>query len=195
MNIQTLKNRDEFGNWCNENGLVGVGVEVGVLSGGNARQIMSQWQGQLLHLIDPWEKIDPAIYREKQEWPVDECYRLCQQLANDYPGRVMLHKAYSPAVASEFMDDTLDFVYIDGNHAYEAVLADMNGWWDKVKPGGLLCGHDFYSSDEGGSHCHVQEAVEHWKKYNRYVDFHYTPECGSWWISKLPPDSGSQYVA
>lgn len=36
----------------------------------------------------------------------------------------------------------VDLVFIDADHSYEAVLADMEAWWPHVKLGGLLVGHD-----------------------------------------------------
>ena len=37
----------------------------------------------------------------------------------------------------------LDFVFIDGEHGYEAAKADVEAWWPKVRSGGLLVGHDY----------------------------------------------------
>lgn len=34
-------------------------------------------------------------------------------------------------------------VYIDADHRYEAVAADLEAYWPLVVPGGWLCGHDF----------------------------------------------------
>ena len=46
-----------------------------------------------------------------------------------------------------FSDESLDFVYIDANHAYDFVKQDIELWWPKVKKGGWLCGHDFLKID------------------------------------------------
>lgn len=46
--------------------------------------------------------------------------------------------------ASElYEDESLDFVFIDGDHRAESVYADLKAWWPKIKPGGLLAGHDY----------------------------------------------------
>lgn len=46
-------------------------------------------------------------------------------------------------VAGEFPDHSLDWVYIDAMHDYENVRADLFAFAPKVKPGGLIFGHDF----------------------------------------------------
>ena len=56
--------------------------------------------------------------------------------------------------ASKLYDDqSLDFVFIDGNHLYYAVKADIEHWLPKIKPGGVIAGHDWFHHPE------VQKAV------------------------------------
>ena len=45
--------------------------------------------------------------------------------------------------AKRFEDKTLDLVFIDGAHEYEAVKADIQAWLPKVKPGGIIAGDDY----------------------------------------------------
>ena len=73
--------------------------------------------------------------------------------------RVGLLRAYSPAAAKEFADGWLDFVYVDANHSYPAVAADLHAWWPKVRPGGFLAGHDYVDGVIGGSVYGVKTAV------------------------------------
>lgn len=48
----------------------------------------------------------------------------------------------SVEAAKQFADASVDFVFIDGGHTKEQVLADISAWRPKVKPGGILAGHD-----------------------------------------------------
>ena len=42
-----------------------------------------------------------------------------------------------------FEDNSLEFVFIDGDHSYEAVKADILAWLPKVKEGGVISGDDW----------------------------------------------------
>jgi predicted O-methyltransferase YrrM len=42
-----------------------------------------------------------------------------------------------------FADNSFDFVFIDGDHTYEGVKADIAAWSPKLKPTGMLAGHDY----------------------------------------------------
>ena len=49
----------------------------------------------------------------------------------------------SVEMARTYEDDSLDFVFIDGDHRYESVKADILAWLPKMKAGGILAGHDY----------------------------------------------------
>ena len=49
----------------------------------------------------------------------------------------------SVEMAESYEDDSLDFVFIDGDHRYEFVKADIEAWVPKVKSGGIVSGHDY----------------------------------------------------
>jgi len=51
-------------------------------------------------------------------------------------------KMFSIDAAMDFDAQSIDFVYIDGLHTYEAVKEDIETWLPKIKPGGFIGGHD-----------------------------------------------------
>lgn len=55
----------------------------------------------------------------------------------------------SAMAARLFEDASVDMVFIDADHSYESVLADIRAWLPKMKPGGLLAGHDHMSAWPG----------------------------------------------
>ena len=54
-----------------------------------------------------------------------------------------------------FTDESIDFLFIDADHHYEAVKKDIELWYPKVKTGGIISGHDYAP----GIGCGVIEAV------------------------------------
>jgi len=49
----------------------------------------------------------------------------------------------SVVAAQRFDDRSLSFVFIDADHAYKAVRADIVAWLPKLIPGGVLAGHNY----------------------------------------------------
>lgn len=49
----------------------------------------------------------------------------------------------SVTASAHYDDNSLDFVWIDGNHDYEAVMDDITAWLPKLKTGGWMGGHDY----------------------------------------------------
>lgn len=74
----------------------------------------------------------------------------------------MFERVDSFVAAKNFEDASIDFCFIDANHAYEFVSKDIAAYRPKVKKGGVLAGHDW--SDEG-----VRQAVREAFKEGEYV--------------------------
>ncbi len=54
---------------------------------------------------------------------------------------VFIHDT-STNFSKQVLDEELDFIFVDGDHSYEATLADITNYWPKVKKGGIFAGHD-----------------------------------------------------
>ena len=58
-------------------------------------------------------------------------------------------KGRSTEIVKKYDDNSLDFVFIDADHKYESVRADILAWMPKVKKGGILAGHDYIDCHNG----------------------------------------------
>ena len=56
-----------------------------------------------------------------------------------------IHESRSVDAADAVPDRSCAFVFIDADHGYDSVRADIRAWRDKVRPGGILAGHDCYT--------------------------------------------------
>ena len=64
--------------------------------------------------------------------------------------RVRFIQGWSHEVAEQFEDRSLDLCFIDADHSESSVRADLAAWAPKVKPGGILAGHDYGSKNHVG---------------------------------------------
>lgn len=181
-----INNREALGFWLNEMKLLGEVAEIGCARGTFSRTILSQWHGRTYHMIDPWVIQDIEVYREAQEKQdgYDGWYRDCVLLAEQDP-RVKITKDFSVPASVNFQPYQLDMVYIDANHSYVTVMADMDAWWPKVRIGGLMGGHDYAHNTKGAAWIEVQPAVDRWAREHGKV-FYVCP-CTSWFIVKDSP--------
>lgn len=126
-----------------------VGAEIGVWQGDFSARILEKAQPRLLHLIDPWlHRTDPshanALYGRAQQEQMDQlhsavCSKFAAQMAS---GQVCVHRTTSADAMGKLTPESLDYVYIDGDHAFEGVSADLELSFTRVRPGGLICVDD-----------------------------------------------------
>jgi predicted O-methyltransferase YrrM len=57
----------------------------------------------------------------------------------------------------------LDFLFIDGNHMYEAIKSDFNMYSQLVRPGGIIAFHDIAVNEEGGGYKFWNEIKHNYK--------------------------------
>tara|TARA_R110001583_G_scaffold88603_1_gene229615 strand:+ start:7135 stop:7959 length:825 start_codon:yes stop_codon:yes gene_type:complete len=56
---------------------------------------------------------------------------------------VNIIKSDSVKNSSRYKDESLDFVFVDGDHSYDGVNRDINAYWKKLRIGGVMAGHDY----------------------------------------------------
>lgn len=65
-------------------------------------------------------------------------------------------KKKSVEASLDFSDNSIDLVFLDGDHSFEGCRADITAWWPKLKTGGVMLGHDYCARLQG-----VIDAVKH----------------------------------
>ena len=151
-----------------------VGAEIGVYHGGNAIEIFNTLDLDKLHLVDHYQAYEAPeahvfVTQEKQ----DESKALAFKNLEHLKDKIEWHIKPSVEAAEDIPDESLDFVYIDATHSYEALTEDLNAWYQKVRTGGLVSGHDW-------EYATIRQAV---------LDFtephgHQVKDDGDWWFIK-----------
>ena len=152
--------------WFPQGGIFG---EVGVFRGDFSRKIIDVTAPKQLHLIDVWQwtyydwdkppacelkniahfqtwakSLDPHYDGGHPDRMLERFYQDLMHLAEtERRSSVKVHRGRSVEVASQFADRFFDVIYIDADHHYDAVLADLFAYAPKLKSGGILWGDDF----------------------------------------------------
>lgn len=185
MIVDVILHRDEIGSRLNHFSMTGAVAEIGVMHGGFAETVLKEWHGQTYYMVDLWARQDAQVYRERTEdINYDAKYEDCKRIAARFP-IVKMIRAPSVEAAKQVPDGSLDWVFIDANHAYGPVLADMDAWFPKLRSGGLFSGHDYGHDTRWPHWCEVKPAVDRWMQEHN-IPFRVT-ECSSWWALKPEP--------
>ena len=124
----------------------GEGVEIGCLDGYGAARILELSKLRLT-------SIDPIIPDSMEASLIGDVGRLKENVAA-FGDRHTFIQDYSHNVIKTFTKK-IDFLFIDGDHNYEAVMRDFNEWTPLLKVGGILAIHDSRMSRPGGANFHV----------------------------------------
>ena len=130
-------------------------VEVGVCAGEYMEVLAEANPDAQIWGVDPFYPYDEyGDYRRQSS--IDKYHEKAKARAEKYG--VTLIEKMSVDGAKDFEDGSLDAVYIDANHRYEFVVADIHAWLPKVRKGGIISGHDF-AKIKHPTNTHVYQAV------------------------------------
>lgn len=130
-------------------------LEVGVALGGHAETLLSNTNIEKYFGIDPYlynydsgDTFSHTVGAYSNRPPQENCDYLYMWVKNyrlsKFGLRCQLIRATSMDAAVLFEDASLDCIFIDGDHRFSAVLQDLELWWPKLKPGGLIAGDDYW---------------------------------------------------
>jgi len=199
--------RSEFLNLLNKINPNGKGAEIGVFKGDFSKEILNKWGGKL-YMIDVWRELGDEYIDASNHKNHSDAYEETMTKIRGLEERGIMIRSTSKDCIDLFEDESLDFVFIDANHAYDFVKEDIELWLPKLKKGGIFSGHDYMNLDwsqppylENGKDKHiytntfsgqviyngifgVNPAVDEFCENNNY-ELNFTNEWfGTWWLIK-----------
>lgn len=122
-----------------------VGAEVGVYAGQNALSILQTLNIEKLYLIDPYIPYEGYNEPKNNVSELNKAREIAMLRLLNYSDVIEWLFMRSDEAATK-IQDSLDFVYIDANHAYDYVKRDIYDYYRLVKPYGYIGGHDYVLS-------------------------------------------------
>jgi hypothetical protein len=183
-------------------------AEIGVSKGRFTREICKIMPSAKVYGIDPWSAYDEYVERKghRGQQALSRHYEEAKARLAPFQNCELI-KAMSLDAAATFADNSLDAIFIDANHSFAHCIADIAAWTPKVKPGGMITGHDYWNSADGFGYlrlpikqfiknltdveerqvCQVKYAVDAWVAAQG-IDVWYlsgSDDCSSWaWIKR-----------
>lgn len=141
-----------------------VGAEVGVYKG-EFTELFCKEGFDKFYAIDPWIGFSGQGRSQKLQDRQDFLYEHTKRVLAPYDNCEIIRETSMDAV-KKFKNNSLDFVYIDGNHNFRYIAEDIYEWIWKVKPGGIISGHDYFCTIPEASNilCHVGAIVDAYVK-------------------------------
>lgn len=171
---------------CDKKGLVG--AEIGVCGGEHALSLLKTLDIKTLYLIDPYtmrpDYEDGKLHYGIDQATLDEAEKSAKELLKDYEDKIVWIKKTSSYAFYDLYNTSvkLDFVYIDGDHAYDSVYDDLDNYIDLLTEQdiGVIGGHDFYNGFQK-EHNGVIDAVTDWVIANPHC-VGLKVELPDWWF-------------
>lgn len=131
-NLKAVEDRNVLLELLPRNGTV---AEIGVDHGEFSEHILRIVQPAKLHLIDIWDS--ERYHRGLMDHVTKKFEKEIDRK------QVEINLGLSVEVGQRFPDHYFDWVYIDTVHSYQVTRDELELYSRKVKPGGIMAGHDF----------------------------------------------------
>lgn len=132
QNLKVLKTRSSLIQSLPQSGVI---AEVGVNRGQFSSEILRLSSPEKMILIDRWNSA---------EYPMSLKFDVLKKFKEEIDnGTIEVVQADSIAAASKFEDAYFDWIYLDTDHSYKVTLRELIAYKDKIKPTGIIAGHDF----------------------------------------------------
>ena len=132
---------------------VSSGAEIGVWKGDMARAVLQGVPSiQKYYLVDPWKHQrdwNKPFNRDDKEFA--EVYNMAMNATEAWRDKREVLRGPSAEMSSKVPNNSLDFLYIDGDHTEKGTRTDVHSWWPKLRVGGAMYGDDFVDGFQHGT--------------------------------------------
>ena len=161
-----------------------LGAEIGVWRGELSADLLRSFPELILMMVDLWKPFGDSTMHDKDNdframTEAKEAAERGTQFAED---RRQVFASASVEQAEQWADEVMDFVFIDADHFYESVKADLRAWWPKVRVGGIAAGHDYNGMGDRRKGWGVKRAVTDFFEVLK-LEVHVEPGL-VWWVRK-----------
>ncbi|MEM9710326.1 MAG: class I SAM-dependent methyltransferase [Pseudomonadota bacterium] len=129
----------------------GMAIEIGVWQGEFSATILEELRVDHLCLIDPWIHIEDDSHSNAfvGRTGAEKMEKIFRGVKTRYQreidaGKMSIIRDFSVTALSSFKDKSIDFAYVDGDHSYDGVKADLRALYPKLKPGGVMAFDDYH---------------------------------------------------
>ena len=98
-------------------------------------QCVDHWKGSSDLSSDDWESVYVGFLENMRDARLDRFVRV--------------QRTTSAEAAARTPDESIDLVFIDGDHSYDQCRNDIEAWLPKLKKGGVMLGHDYGPNHPG----------------------------------------------
>jgi predicted O-methyltransferase YrrM len=123
--------------------IVEIGSWLGKSAAYLARELQLRGKTNKVYCVDTWAG-DASLMKQVAELGgPDQVFAAFLRNMRTLAGRVLPIRMNSVSAAACFEDESVAAVFIDAEHTYAAVMAELTAWYPKLLPGGLIFGHDY----------------------------------------------------
>jgi predicted O-methyltransferase YrrM len=138
-------------------------VELGAWLGKSSAYLCDKATLQQITIVDTWKGSPNELTTTHKLATEVDIYKLFVENMGSRKYKAI--KATSKTASKKFANESLDVVFIDLTHTYEAVKEDIKLWLPKVKKGGYLAGDDYQENWKG-----VIQAVDELLPHATFMD-------------------------
>lgn len=142
--------------------------------------------GGFVYTIDTFTGEGSDLYKTASQVDIEQIFKENIESLG-LSAYVASYKINSNDIVNAVDDNSIDFMFVDGDHRYTQCKRDLDGWWPKIRFGGVFCGHDFESNEYNISHIDSDASGDRHHGVIKAVTekFPYvTREGRIWWVIK-----------